>query len=367
LTRGPILDFNSSAVNNRKQISMQTKKLASISALLLGASLLAAPAFAADAVAGHKGTAAPATNRDAPLTLPGKVAPKPVPKVDASSLSRGPLALDPAAAVESMGTVTLAHDGSVSEQPASEGLRGILESAIKGSNPTMSADRTVVGSEDRTQITDSSTYPAITVGWLWTQDQKGNWATCSGTLIGPKTVLTAAHCVYDHDTGGWVQSMTFIPGATDAETAPYGQFDWANVNILKGFIDNYDGKNYGSVMAWDLAEIELQENAGDQLGWMGFKVDDASELKATEIGYPGDKPDGTMWQSTCDVPPANFGDQVYWHDCDTYAGSSGSAMWEDAGSGDLYIRGINVAEDDQVNYGLRLIDPYFQFIQDNYK
>ena len=42
-------------------------------------------------------------------------------------------------------------------------------------------------------------------------------------------------------------------------------------------------------------------------------------------------------------------------------------MWEDAGKGDLYIRGVNVAEDDKVNYGVRLIKPYFQFIQDNYK
>jgi V8-like Glu-specific endopeptidase len=67
------------------------------------------------------------------------------------------------------------------------------------------------------------------------------------------------------------------------------------------------------------------------------------------------------------VPPDHFGDQIYYHDCDTYAGSSGSAMWEDAGKGDLYIRGINVAEDDKVNYGVRLIKPYFQFIQDNYK
>jgi len=95
--------------------------------------------------------------------------------------------------------------------------------------------------------------------------------------------------------------------------------------------------------------------------------DACSVFNVMQDGYAVDKPDVTIWQSSCDVPAGNFGDQVFWHTCGTYAGSSGSAMWEDAGKGDLYIRGLNVAEDDKVNYGVRLIEPYFQFIQDNYK
>jgi V8-like Glu-specific endopeptidase len=345
---------------------MQARSFSSIAALMLGVALVATPAFAADTVAGNKGT--PAANRDAPVTLPGKVTPMPVPKVDASSLSRGPLGLDPAAAAESMATLTHSADGSDSETPASGELRDILTQAIQGSGKqSMSTDRVVTGADDRTQVTDTTQYPDYAVGWLIIQDQKGDYSTCTGTLIGPKTVITAAHCVYDHETGGWVKDIIFAPGATDAQTAPFGTFEWADANILKGFVSNYDGKNYGSAMPWDLAVIELKDEAGNQLGWMGFRVDDAIDFKANVIGYPGDKPDGTMWQTKCDVPPDHFGDQIYYHDCDTYAGSSGSAMWEDAGKGDLYIRGINVAEDDKVNYGVRLIKPYFQFIQDNYK
>jgi len=346
---------------------MQYRALTIVSALAIGATLIAAPVLAADAVAGSKGAGAASTNRDAPVSLPAKAVPKPLPTIDPSTLSRGPLALDPAAALDSMGTVTMNRDGSVSEQPASAGLRGILESEMKGSNPTMSTDRTVVSKDERTQVTDTSTYPQITVGWLWTQDQKDNWTTCTATLIGPKTVITAAHCVYDHDTGGWVKAMTFFPGMVDAQTAPYGQVDWANVNILKGFIDNYDGKNYGSVMAWDLAEIELADETGNQVGWMGFRVDDATDFKATMDEYPGDKPDGTMWETHCTIPKKDFGDQVFAHSCDATTGSSGSSLWETDAKGDTYIRGISVAEDDKTNYGLRLIDSYFQFLQDYYK
>jgi V8-like Glu-specific endopeptidase len=73
-----------------------------------------------------------------------------------------------------------------------------------------------------------------------------------------------------------------------------------------------------------------------------------------------------MWSNTCDIKADQFGDLIYWHECDTFAGSSGSSMWEDQ-SGDLYIRGINVAEDDKVNYGVRFTESYYQFILDNYK
>ena len=191
---------------------MQMSRLTTLSALMLGVALIATPVLAAGSTAGSKGSGEAMTTRDAPLTPPAGLAPKPVPQVDTSSLSRGPIGMDAAAAAESMGTVTLSRDGTVGETPASEGMRAILAEEMKGSNPTMTTDRVVDATDDRVQITDSNNYPDAVVGWLWMQDQKGEWSTCTGTLIGPKTVITAAHCVYDHDTGGWVQSLTFLPG-----------------------------------------------------------------------------------------------------------------------------------------------------------
>ncbi len=305
--------------------------------------------------------------RGEPLELPGKANPKPSPIVDPLTLSRGPLALDGDPAAESMSTLSLSREGTVSKLPPSEGMRAILESEIKGYNPNSTEVRAVIGGDDRIPVTDTIAYPSVSVGWLWMQDQEENWATCTATRIGPRTVLTAAHCVYDHENGGWATDIVFYPGMSDNETAPHGKFNWANVNILEGFIDNYEGY-YGSVMPWDLAVVELQEEPPNEVGWMGVRVDEGTDFNATLLSYPGDKPDGTQWQSTCDVGPDQFDAQTFWHDCDMYPGSSGGALWETDAEGKHYVRGINVAEsvDGPTNYGLRLTEAYFQFVKENY-
>lgn len=344
---------------------MNLKTLTAIM-LMLSAATLAGPALAQSSPPG-KGTGAEAS-RDAPATLPVAKA-KPLPKVSSDGSAR---ALGEEPSVESYGTVTLNRDGSVTESEASDSMRAILgaEAAAPGGGTPASL---TVGPDDRKQITDSSSYPYSAVGWLFAQDQKDGWSTCSATLIGPKTVITAAHCVYDHGTGGWVKQLLFIPGATDAESAPFGAFDWDGVHVLKGYIENYDGENYGSAMPWDMAIINLIESPGDTLGWMGFMVDKAGAWKAGNIGYPADKPDGTMWESSCKIVAENYADLygaeglLFWHTCDTYSGSSGSSIFEVGEDGLPYVRGINVAEDDQRNYATDINDVNFDWIQSYYQ
>src|SRR5258708_382624 len=110
-----------------------TSRIHLIAALLtVAGALTGTAAMAADAVPGNRGPADKAQNRDAPLTLPGRVKAKPTPRVDAASMSRGLLDGDPVAGIASLGTVTLGSNGTVSETPASEALRGVFESAVQG-------------------------------------------------------------------------------------------------------------------------------------------------------------------------------------------------------------------------------------------
>jgi hypothetical protein len=100
-------------------------------ALLLGAAL-ATPAIAAvatNSISGQRGdpTSGDAT-RAAPLNLPDLKA-KPTPKVDADTMNRD---IGFVNSLDDIGTVTLSRDGSVTQTPASEGLRAIFEAEIAG-------------------------------------------------------------------------------------------------------------------------------------------------------------------------------------------------------------------------------------------
>ncbi|MEP7239243.1 MAG: trypsin-like peptidase domain-containing protein [Devosia sp.] len=342
---------------------MHIRTATSLAALLLGATLTM-PAMAMGTIISNPGPAGGSAGAATPVTLPDSLAGAPLLAVDGATATRAMPDLD--AAVGSMGTLTRNPDGSVTQMPASAAMRGLVEASVAGSNTGQSAG-TVVGADGRTQITDGKSFPAAVVGWLWTEDQKGVWTSCTATLIGPQTILTAAHCVYKHEAGGFVGQGQFYPGVTDGVNAPFGRFEITYINVLSGYVDGFDGKNYGTSMPWDLAEVELAADAGNQIGWLGWGPDKSLAFDATMIGYPADKPKGTLWQDKCHVDDANFGDTVFWHDCDSAQGASGAALFTLDASGNTVIHGINVAEDDTRNYAVRLSGPIAQFLSEHYK
>ena len=109
-----------------------TTRIRSIAVLLMiGAALAATPVLAADSVDGNRGPADKGINRGAPVVLPARMKPLPTPKVEPGSLSRGIFGADPAAALDSLATLTITPGGTVEETPASGDLRDVFNEEVK--------------------------------------------------------------------------------------------------------------------------------------------------------------------------------------------------------------------------------------------
>ncbi|MFN3546144.1 MAG: trypsin-like serine peptidase [Mesorhizobium sp.] len=352
---------------NRLQTTLMT-------AALISAAAIPATTFA-QSVAGNEGTGeSPRASIEAPDLSSRKVVDR-TPKVEEGEASRD-LAM-PTEEELRKGFVTRARskDGTEREIAPDPELIEQIKSYIQGTSSIIEkpgltleqeleeGSRQVFGEDDRVQITNTRQYPFNTIGQIWSKNSKGEWSICSGTLVGRSAVITAAHCLYSHDDGGWLSDYEFYPGLNGQNDAPYGGFGFVDAYILEGYITNYQGY-YGSVVPWDLAVLILDKPAGDTVGWMGYATyDPAYPFTANIIGYPGDKPVSTMWGTACPVDPATATENNFSYLCDTYPGSSGSSVYELNGqTKERYIVGVNIAESQTENIALRLNKPYFQWV-----
>ena len=141
--------------------------------------------------------------------------------------------------------VSLPSPNSTKKQQP-QGSRKLLlatqpELPVKGSGRKL----LVTNPDGRVEI-DTSAYPYSAVGLLISVKTATSDAICTGTLIGPRSVLTAGHCVYDTVARQFYDytEMVFIPDQRGGSQA--SQYEMLHVQSVSLMADRRQANEGGS-------------------------------------------------------------------------------------------------------------------------
>jgi len=135
----------------------------------------------------------------------------------------------------SFGSSTTGPEDVPEQDAISSGFDGIGEllpaSSMTGdiSNTSLEVSPAFVfGPDDRERVGSTTSYPFSAVGRMVSYWPDGTSSTCSGAIISPYHVLTAGHCVYSEEKGGWADRIEVMLGSVRGRagnhfpTLPFG-------------------------------------------------------------------------------------------------------------------------------------------------
>lgn len=242
----------------------------------------------------------------------------------------------------------------VETAPDTSGLRPVGEATYGPPDPMAES---IHGPDNRVQITNTGDYPwRVHCSLLITANDGSKWIG-TGWFIGPRTVVTAGHCIFIHAPGttrhGWVSSVEVMPGRNGA-TLPYGK-----VLVPRSGLRSVKGWTSSPNHEFDYGAMILPTDLGLQTGWLGFANYSDSTLSGSTLnlsGYPGDKPSGTQWYHWSSV--AALSSRKVYYTLDTAGGQSGSSVYV-IRNGSRYGVAIHAYGGFSSNSGTRINKPVF--------
>lgn len=179
-------------------------------------------------------------------------------------------------------------------------------------------------------------------------------AMCTGVLIAPDLVLTAAHCVYDRRTGKMrdAGTITFRAGFRDGRSV-------AESGVLRAVAhDNYDPTTGTSPnnIRHDAALLQLSRTIPAMTAApFAIYTGNASDGQVSVVSYGQGRSEAPSWQRACAL--LGRGDGLMAFNCDVTYGSSGAPVFMKDGNRARILSLVSAGVLDQkekVSYGMEL-------------
>ncbi|MGM0309733.1 hypothetical protein IGK15_002858 [Enterococcus sp. AZ045] len=207
--------------------------------------------------------------------------------------------------------------------------------------------RAILPNNDRTQITDTSVEPYQSVCFIYVN----NATQGSGVVVGKNAILTNRHVAAAANNGDPANikvNAARVSSTEYKETTFYGQEikyspDGQDLAIVY-LKPNIEGQSIGDV-------VTPAKYVNDPITTVGTPI--------RVIGYPGDKPWATMWESK-GVSTTETTNRIYYN-ASTFGGNSGSPVFNTQNE----VIGIHFGAVSGENMAVRFKPSIYEFIREN--
>jgi V8-like Glu-specific endopeptidase len=181
----------------------------------------------------------------------------------------------------------------------------------------------------------TTAYPYGVAGKLFFTDPKtgGNFV-CSASVLRPRIIVTAGHCVTSPSTDPkqryFYSNFLFVPAYNNG-AAPYGVWTPSTIGVTNewyfsnGSVPN--AQDVGMLVAVDHRGVKL----GQYTGWLGYYTNQLSKNHVTMLGYPCNLDSCTKMQESFAQTFQSGGNNTYIYGSAMRGGASGGPWIQDFG------------------------------------